>query len=217
MSDEFKWFPDWSHETCIIVAGGPSAKDAPLADCKGKARVMVVNNGIDLCPWADAVYAADAEWWEVRRGCRTFRGLRVTQSDQAEKMYSGIKRVNLMRTRQIVRSPKGTIAAGSNDRGQHANSGFQALNLAVQFGAKRIVLVGYDMTLNHGLHWHGAHKGPLKNPHPDGVAVWRRNLDAAAEYLNVIGVAVLNASPVSALENYPKVDLLDALQERTAA
>lgn len=211
--DCFSWFPDWSGQTCIIVAGGPSAKDAPLDQCRGRARVLVVNNGIDLCPWADAVYAADCQWWQVRKGCRDFRGLRVTQSDQAEKMYAGIRRVNLLRTRQIVRSPKGTIAAGSNDRGAHANSGFQAVNLAVQFGAGRIVLVGYDMTLAHGVHWHGRHEGPLRNPNEAGIAVWRQNLDHAAEYLSVIGIEVLNASAISALVNYPKVDLLEAVRE----
>lgn len=211
MSDGFEWFPDWHNDTCIIVAGGPSASEAPLAACRGLSRVIVINEGYRLAPWADAVYAADVAWWQNKKGLKEFRGLRVTQSDQVQKMYGGIRRVNLRRTRQIIRSPRGTIAAGSDDRGRYANSGFQALNLAVQFGARRIILVGYDMTLECGEHWHGRHEAPLNNPNPDGIAVWRRNLDLAAEYLAVIGVEVLNASKISALEAYPKVDLRDCL------
>lgn len=207
----FDWFPDWSGQTAVVVGGGPSAKDAGLDLARGRARVIVVNEGYRLAPWADVLYASDQPWWQQKRGCQEFKGLRVSQSDAAAKMYPGIRQVRLVRTGQIARKPKGLLAAGSDDRGKGASSGFQALNLAVQFGPKRIVLVGYDMTISHGVHWHGEHKGPLGNPTDQGVARWRATLDRQAAYFDAIGVTVINASPISALVNYPKMSLEQAL------
>jgi hypothetical protein len=211
VSGGFDWFPNWTGQTCVVVAGGPSAKDAPLDLVKDRARCVVINEGYRLAPWADALYAADAGWWERKKGCREFRGLRVSQSDQAAKMYRGIRQVNLIRVGQIVRKPKGTIGAGSDNRGTGANSGFQALNLAFQFGVSRLVMVGFDMTVAHGVHWHGRHTG--NNPTETGIARWRAVLDRQAAYFAAVGVEIINASPFSALVNYPKMTLEQALDD----
>lgn len=206
-----EWMPDWSGETCIVVAGGPSAKDVPLAEAKGLARCIVINEGYRLAPWADALYAADSQWWQVKRGLPEFRGLKVSQSDQAAKYYGGIKLVTLKRVAELVLEPRGVIAAGSNKGGSGANSGFQALNLAAQFGATRILLVGYDMRLDRGVHWHGLHGAGLRNPTKGGLDRWRQALDLAAPSFAAAGIEVLNCSPVSALTAYPKVDFREAL------
>lgn len=95
--------------------------------------------------------------------------------------------------------------------GSGGNSGFQALNLAVQFGARTIVLVGYDYRIDQGLHWHGRHKAGLNNPTQHNIARWRRRLDDQAGRLAALGVEVLNASPVSALTAFPKVSLAEVL------
>ena len=94
--------------------------------------------------------------------------------------------------------------------GWGGNGGFQALNLAVQFGAVRIILVGYDMTLDHGVHWHGKHPKGLHNPVPGAVARWRRVLEKSAPILRAAGITVINASERSALVAYAKMSLLEA-------
>lgn len=91
--------------------------------------------------------------------------------------------------------------------GDGGNSGFQALNIAVQFGAKRIVLVGFDMRLDRGIHWHGRHPKGLNNPQDLNIVRWRKAINGAAVELAELGVEVLNASPVSTLTAFPKVDL----------
>jgi hypothetical protein len=203
------WFPDWSGETAVIVASGPSAKEVPLSLARGRAKVITINESWRLAPWADVLYAADHQWWQKGKGVPEFRGLRVAQGDAAPRMYPRIKEVGLVRTGQIVRSPLGYLAAGSDEYGRGANSGFQALNLAVQFGATRIVLVGYDMRVDQGFHWHGRHPQGMNNPTPEGIARWARVFDQAAGFLRLIGVEVLNASASSALTAYPKVDFED--------
>jgi hypothetical protein len=95
--------------------------------------------------------------------------------------------------------------------GWGGNSGFQALNLAIQFGVKKIILICYDMHLERGMHWHGKHEGGMNNPTPKNVERWRRVTDAAAPLLEALGIKVINCSMISALENYPKMSLREAL------
>lgn len=140
----------------------------------------------------------------ARRGVPEFAGLKITQDVTAAKAY-GLQRVTLRKGRdQLLVEEAGVIGWGGN-------SGFHALNLAVQFGAARIVLVGYDMTLAGGIHWHGPHPARLNNPTGRSLMRWADILDAQAPLLAAIGVTVLNASPVSALTAFPKVSLEEAL------
>lgn len=99
----------------------------------------------------------------------------------------------------------GTIGFGGN-------SGFQAVNLAVQFGCRTIVLVGYDMHNRNGLHWHGEHGANLNNPTAKSFARWRQAIDAQAAALERMGVRVINASLDSALTAFPKMTLSAALK-----
>lgn len=73
------------------------------------------------------------------------------------------------------------------------------------------MLVGYDLSLDQGVHWHGRHGGRLNNPTQRACARWRAIIDAQAPLLASLGVTVLNASPVSALAAFPKVPLEEAL------
>jgi hypothetical protein len=107
---------------------------------------------------------------------------------------------------EIVFSPKGRIGWGGN-------GGFHALNLAVQFGLKKIILIGFDMTLQNGLHWHGRHDGHLQNPRQGSIDRWREVLDNQAPALAAMGVDVVIGSPGSALSRYRKLTLEGALDE----
>lgn len=134
-----------------------------------------------------------------------FSGLKISQDAKIERRKWGVQRVRVRRNRdQILTDHPGEI-------GWSGNSGFHAVNLAVQFGAEKIILVGYDMTLDHGVHWHGPHRGGLNNPRRGSVERWRRVLDEASIKLMSLGVQVINASPISALTAYPKMSLSEAL------
>ena len=95
--------------------------------------------------------------------------------------------------------------------GSGGNSGFQALNLMIQFGVSKIVLVGFDMHLANGVHWHGKHSGKLNNPSTPTTAMWRPRFDAVAKDIANIGITVMNASATSALTAYRKIPLQEAL------
>ena len=82
-----------------------------------------------------------------------------------------------------------------------ANSGYQAINLAVHMGAKRILLLGYDMQPTEtGSHWFGEH--------PDGVEPsWMNMLQhypSLVKPLKEKGVEVINCTQSTALEVFPR-------------
>lgn len=97
--------------------------------------------------------------------------------------------------------------------GWGGNGGFHTLNLAVQFGLRKIILLGFDMTLQNGLHWHGRHGGSLNNPRQASVDRWRGVLDSQAKPLAAAGVDVVIGSPGSSLSQFRKLELGEALDE----
>lgn len=107
---------------------------------------------------------------------------------------------------RIIFSPLGRVGWGGN-------GGFHALNLAVQFGLRKIILLGFDMTLRQGMHWHGRHDGYLNNPTQGNLDRWRKTLDEQAPALAAHGVEVVIGSPGSALGAYRQLDLGDAINE----
>lgn len=200
------WFPDWAGETVIIVASGPSATDVPIEIGKGKARFIAINNSWKLAPWADMLFACDFAWWKNANGCPEWPALKVSIDRRACEVEAwDIKYVHCLRPDDRLHvAERGVIGWGGN-------SGFHALNLAVQFGCRKIILVGFDMTLQNGEHWHGRHPEGMNNPTAGNVTRWRRAVDNAATVTNALGIKVINSSPISALQSYPKMSLAEAL------
>lgn len=199
------WYPDWRGQIAIIVASGPSAVTVPLSIARGKARFIAVNDSWELVPWSDVLYGADYKWWEQCEGCPHFRGLKVSIDRRAsENPDWGVHRVQGHRSDNRMLDDLGHI--GGN------NSGLNSLNLAAQFGSDAILLVGFDMCLEFGLHWHPNHPVGMKNPLPGRVDHWRRATDSAAAVLAARGIRVINCSPISALKRFLKMEFAEALE-----
>lgn len=199
-----KWFPDWSHRIAIVVASGPSASGVPLEAGRGRAKFIAVNDSWKICPWADILYAGDYKWWEMNEGCPEFRNIKVSIDRRAcETQEWGITRLRGYRADNRISFDLG-IVGGSN-------SGLNALNLAAQLSPARILMVGFDMTIQAGVHWHGPHSDELKNPTEGLTEKWRRAVDGAAEPLAKRGIEVINCSPISTLRRYRKMNFIEAL------
>lgn len=158
-----------------------------------------------MAPWADILYACDASWWKYNSGAPAFKGLKIGADVRDLQAKYDIKPVKIDQRRDEIMVYKfGTLGYGGN-------SGFQALNLAVQAGCRTIILVGFDMHDRNGIHWHGKHVSGLNNPTRSSLARWRGVLDAQAPLLERLGVRVINASLSSALTAYPKMAFEAAL------
>jgi hypothetical protein len=87
------------------------------------------------------------------------------------------------------------------------NSGAGAILLAAYFGAERIILLGYDCSVEHGSHWHGNHPEGLGNC--ESVGHWQRYFAEVNRLLP--HVEIINSSRRTALDIWPRVPLEDAL------
>lgn len=200
-------WPNWAGETVFVVGTGPSAALLPLEAVRNRAKVFVIKSSLKLAPWADALYGADLGWWVANKlDVDQFIGWKFCPCPRICHAYKGVRLVKLQSRAMVLTKNIGTVGCGLETGGGH--SGFQAINLAVQFGAKRIVLVGFDMTLSGGAHWHKDYRGIAK-PDAKRVKSWREEMDACASQFKQLGVEVLNASPVSALTAYPKIKDFD--------
>lgn len=201
-----EWWPDWTGDVCVIVASGPSASDAKLGIANGSAKFISVNSSWRLAPWSDVLYACDHAWWSGANGCSEFAGLKLTIDKRASDVDGW--RVNLV---GCNKKDDRAVLDGTNVVGWGGNSGFHALQLAVQFGCTKVLLVGFDLTISNGLHWHGPHENGMHNPCARHVERWRRVIDAAATPIGERGVRVINCSTQSALRRYQTMRFEDAL------
>lgn len=202
------WFPkeDWSGDVVAIVAGGPSVRPDDVLSLQGRAKVIAVNRAMVLAPWADVCYAADGRWWETYEDCRRLPGIKITTDENVGRVYPQINVVQLVsysdegeEATKFVTDEPGIIAHGGN-------SGHQAINLALQFGARKMIWMGFDLV---GKHWHPDHPLPLRNPKATAMVKWKNRLDSMSGLLEQMGCQVVNLSKISSLENYKKVDTLD--------
>jgi hypothetical protein len=87
------------------------------------------------------------------------------------------------------------------------NSGAGAILLAAHFGAKKIILLGYDCSTDSGSHWHGKHPDGMGNC--ESIAHWPRFFADVKRMLP--NVEIINASRQTKLDIWPCMPLEDAL------
>jgi hypothetical protein len=199
-------WPDWTGHAVAIIASGPSAKTAAVPLLKGRTKVLAIKKNVEIAPWADAVYGCDGPWWRDVHGLPKFTGLKLCYDTQASDQY-GLRRIQIpdKQSNRLLFGVTGTVGAAGN-------SGFQALNLVVQFGASRVLLIGFDVHGRGGEHWYGRNGwGMANNPTEDNYRRWRAAFEAAAADLADRGIEVVNASPVSDLKSFRRMSVQEAL------
>ena len=97
------------------------------------------------------------------------------------------------------------------------NSGAAAISLAAHLGAKRIILLGFDMTLDSGKqHWHSLYPNSANNKQGRQIKTpFERHLlgfPAIASDAKKLGIEILNANPNSAITCFPKVTVKELMK-----
>lgn len=217
--------PEWTAQTAVILGGGPSLTPAAfeLVAAAWKAdrvRAIAVNDSYLLAPWADVHFAADSHWfkWHTEGIEKASVGLTASQVRERWASFPGQK-CTVMGSGDNVADPAVHVLRHREGRGLSLdphevitgrNSGFVALNMAVLAGAKRILLLGFDGKPgeNDRGHWHGGHPRPTP---PAAYPLYRQAMSAAENPLLEAGIEVINCSPGSAIDSFPKVAVEDVL------
>jgi len=147
------------------------------------------------------LYACDARWWRHHKGVPEFTGLKLTQCQAAAQEF-GLRWIKGEHKPGLSFDP-GIIHYGSN-------SGYQALNIAVLMGAKRIILLGFDMRRIAGKsHFFGEHPKGMSNG--DGYGMFIEKFKTVVDPLREHAIEVVNCTPESALPWFEMKRLEDAL------
>lgn len=196
----------------------PSTYSPYLAPIHG-AHIIGVNNAYQIGSWLDCVFFGDCGWYLVHRmALAKFRNLKITCcprfANKPERDCEGIKYLAKGGGRGIVGNDSKQYGLSTNPSkvAWNHNSGAAAISLAVHFGVKKIILLGFDMCLDDGKvsHWHGSHG----NKKPPPFARHLKGFPAIAEDAARLGVEFLNANPESAITSFPKVQLSEVLEGR---
>lgn len=188
------WIGRWADKTVVCIASGPSLTPD---DCETIHRAglpaIVTNTTFQLCTWAEVLMGFDHKWWLQYR-------------QEVDRVFAGAKL-----TCSMLPQPAGVESL--HNQGwirPFGNSGTAAISLAVVGGAKRVLLLGYDCQKTGGrAHWHSDHPKPLGNAR--SMPHWPKKFTQVAAFAASKKVPVWNCSRETALTNFPRISLSQAL------
>lgn len=195
-------------DTVFVLGGGPSLKDMDLEKIKSYP-VIGTNASVFLGDWVDIVFFGDERFYSWHpEALENFSNRVITCAVQLKnhQKFEYLEKVpaseQTKKADPIVWNKK-KIAWFTNKGG---NAGSSAVALACKMGAKQIILLGFDFKTKEGRHnYHDYHNHtPDKNIYQNEFLTHFKRL---AEETERLGIQVINATPDSALDVFPKKTL----------
>jgi hypothetical protein len=187
----------------VCIASGPSLTEFQIEVCKkaysnNLITVIVINDNYKLAPWADHLYAADKDWWELHIDTvkeTNFKGKLWIPNNKDIAIKYGLNIIPCKVSLGLGKN--GILHCGKN-------SGYQAINLAYYLNAKTIFLIGFDMKIskNGKRHWFGDHPEPLRNNSP--YTKWIEHFEILSKHLAKENVKVINCSLDTAIPYFKR-------------
>lgn len=176
----------------LLLGGGPSLKALDVSILREnlpRVTVLAIGDAIFAFPWAHILYASNASWWDAHCGVQEFLGERLTQSlgagqDAAARRWS-LTVIPAKNGAGLALPPSQAIHLGGH-------GGFQALNIAILRGCRRLGLVGYDY-----------------HPLSPAMILFRKTLDDAVVEARGVGVEVTDLGVGGLLERPERGSLRD--------
>lgn len=198
-----------------VTAGTlPPSAYSPYMKILHDKHVIAVNMAYRIGDWIDAVIFGDSGYFAKERATlATFPGLRIS-CNPVSKAEHWVKTLG-----RDGQKSKG-ISTNPTMISWNGNTGAAAINLAVHFGAKRIMLLGFDMNIdgNRMQHWHDLYgKGPVSDDRRKRKLPFARHLQGfpvIAEDAKKLGVQIINVSANSEITCFPKMTIKQIFDER---
>lgn len=223
----------WDGGECWILGGGPSLTEqfdiprhvisevisgklppnaySPYMSAIHDKHVIGVNGAFRIGNWIDIVTFGDPSWFlENRQRLRSFPKIKVGFCDVAES-----RRYINDEVKYVPRY--GAKISGITEKKNlicwNKNTGFASINLAYHLGAKRIILVGFDMDVDSlgRQHWHSFYRRnaapPKKSPFPRHL----KHAPAVKQDADRLGIKIINASPNSKITVFEKSTVKEIL------
>ena len=187
-------------DTIVIVAPGPSLTQDQVDLCKDHFMITI-GNAWRMNAQANILYHCDKRWWDYYQGVPSFLGKKISID---ETRFTQSLQLSEKRTGLDLR--QGWVVGGKN-------SGYQAINLAVHYQPKKIILLGYDMKLgkNGEKNIDGNHPREVQKD-PSDFNLFKKHFETMLYDLELLKISVYNCSTDSDLDCFEKKALKDALR-----
>lgn len=188
----------------VIIASGPSTTDEDIERVRNaRCDVLVVNDNYRKAPWADYLWATDADWWlhygeDVRR--RFLGECLIADLPESEECQEAIKKWNLKGVKgsgntQGLCKEKGKLFWNQNSTGA-------AMNWAYHQGYDTIILLGVELKgkLTDAYEEHAFRDRPSKFKKKNDFNSFRSAINQIIKEMKEEGVTVINCSRNSTLD-----------------
>ena len=199
----------------VINGTSPLSVYSPYMKDIHNYHVIGINVAYMLGDWIDMVFFGDGGFFlNHRERLAQFPGLKVS-------CHAGANKENWVKFLQRDgKKPRG-ISTAPNMVSWNGNSGSAAISVAAWAGAKRIILLGFDMKLsvNNRQHFHDVYrKGPADDDRKKRKLPFDRHMRGfplIAEDAKTLDIEILNACPDSAITSFPKYSVKELLYDNT--
>lgn len=212
---------EFEGETAVLIATGPSVSQKQVnfvyeKQQAGKCKVITINNAYQVLPSTNVHISCNDDWWTY-----------YWSRDQALRELSCAKYTwyKAIANQLDITYIKAVVKDGLSEdpRIIHINhgSGPMAINLALHYGVKRLLLIGHDMKFaanyngkrkkagSSSRHYFGEY--PKKLQHWPSVKVGKTGTlnglitayDTMVPQIPDLGMEVINCTPKSALTTFP--------------
>lgn len=231
----------WEGEDVWIIGGGPSIIDSfgiptdlvkavrlrekeieaysPYFAAIHAKHVIGINVAYKFGNWVDICFFGDKSFFlNHQAGLSHFKKLVVTCSSYiGQKNLGWVKYLSHETKRNVTKGQQGYgISTNARQVCWNKNSGAAAISVAAWLGVKRIILVGFDMTIspvNNEQHFHNEYRQfgmklkTAKLPFKVHLQPW----GVIKSDADNMGIELLNTSLNSAIKEIPKVHMKELL------
>jgi hypothetical protein len=198
----------------VISGASPLSAYSPYMTYLHDKHVIGINVAYLIGDWIDMVFFGDSGFFlKHQQGLAKFPGLKVSCHPTVEKA-DWVK--HTARDRHHSRG----ISDNPRMASWNGNSGAAAISVAANAGAKRIILLGFDMKLNaDSRQWfHGVYNkksGVDTNKKRPKHLPFERHLRGFPEIARDAkkrGISIINLCPDSAIQEFPKYSLKEFIE-----
>jgi hypothetical protein len=217
----------WEGSTVFILGGGPSLSSVNFDLIKHR-RIISTNNAFgepngkthrygkeDIATykardWVDVIFFADLKWFRWHR--RSIREAAENSIVLTCNQNNGVLKTTGPWLKKVRRNNNRVLGITSDKKDHiswNRSTGAAAINVAYHFGAKTVVLLGFDMRLIDGKkNYHDDHKEPAHDPCARHLKCFKAIARDAAK----LGLNIINCTPGSAIEYFPIMSLEEYLK-----
>lgn len=189
----------WPGERCFVICGGESVKAHRYLIPQLQGRIIGIKEAVLLRPDADVLFlGGEATDALVKHLIPKFRGqYMVVRGKFPSSLPASCKRLTRTKIHTALCDTPGQVAG--------YDSGTSAINLAYQFGATEIVVIGMDM--QGGRWFKGEWPHPMMHIPEDHFRTHLGPLPAIADDAKRKGIRIVNASPISRVDCFERQPL----------